>query len=129
MIKVFVLQAQAEVWEMIMGRHEGPVLPYGVLANCHVDFVPDVKRKVLQSIKQGPEPGGLARADASQRSNSFLGEDLVNANGKDISSVTRISGGGGNRQRDRVSGRQVAGFQIGPRSPSPEKVAIPPSWM
>ena len=40
----------------------------------------------------------------------------MNANGKNIPAMTRVTGGGSYCQGDRMASWQVAGFQIGPES-------------
>ena len=81
-----------------------------------MDLVPDVEGKVFQSIEQGSQSGGLPRANPGERANSFLGEHLMDANGKDIAPMPWVSGGGSHSWRNCMAGRKIAGFQISPKT-------------
>ena len=97
LIKVFMFEALTEIREGFVRRHEGPMFPNGVLEDSHMDLVSNVERQMLEAIEEGSQPRGLARANAGESSNSFSGEDLMNAKGEDIASVPWVPGGWCNR--------------------------------
>ena len=99
-----------------MRCHEGPMLPNGVLEDSHMNLVPDVEGKMLEAVEKRSEPRGLARTYASERANPLTSEDLVNANGKDITSMSRIFGSGCHRNRNCMTRWEVASFQVCPKS-------------
>ena len=87
LIEVLMFQSKTKVRELLVSRQEGPILPDGVLEERNVDLVLNVEGEVFQAIEQGSQSGGFPTANPGQGANSFLGEDLVDADGEDIAPV------------------------------------------
>lgn len=71
---------------------------------------------MLEGVKEGPLPGGLARTDARDGADPFFGVDVVDADCEDKPSMTWVSTRGSNGHRESLPCCHWQCFEIRPET-------------